>query len=686
MHKKLDCLIRSVRRLQAYHYAPKPILRPAVRTFALGINGRKDTAQHFNPRRLLSSESPCWFQPPVRFFSQDAMIINAEDASISEQKTSSVQVDDCAPNPGSMTIKSTHSPSGFSVSTKEDRSAINDKDGTSKSKQFFEDLQKCVSPCDVLDLASKNPLFLKYSSNCFATMWMLTKKLSEDQRHYEKQLMFQHPQFSQLCQSVLNEAKYMWRDDLVYSLLAVVKLGVPQNTRLVQTLLRVCQERLNEFDDRCLSVIATTLQGMEKCKNVEALQVGLQLLVEQRISRISNVFMLQTMMKCIGKDAPLTLKTKVENKILSQLDQLTVPNAQHMFSVLAEMNHRSLPILNACSNKVIENIQGIPFWRVLAVLRSCKDLMYRNSTLFSALADYAASTFYMWDTKQVVLYLSAFENLGFRPVDLMDIFAEKVISHPNSLNLKDILAVLRVYSLLNHVPKDQNAQFLQTLSSALNKHLTKISNADLLRAVYSFCILGYLPQSALDKLMQDEILQDLLESGHHNTEQNEMMLRTVNACLELDGCSSTKSTAVSVERLSTSPVFNLPDVQEVLLTLLGDKSLFQSNVQLAHGYNIDFEIRMDANRRTVVPNMEADQSTDDCHIQRLAVLCAPGSAFCIGSRHPRGRLAMKMRHLQRMGYHVILVHYQEFQKLKKDEALELLKREIFAEEAHLGSN
>lgn len=68
-----------------------------------------------------------------------------------------------------------------------------------------------------------------------------------------------------------------------------------------------------------------------------------------------------------------------------------------------------------------------------------------------------------------------------------------------------------------------------------------------------------------------------------------MMLRTVNACLELDGCSSTKSTAVSVERPSTSPVFNLPDVQEVLLTLLGDKSLFQSNVQLAHGYNIGME-------------------------------------------------------------------------------------------------
>ncbi|XP_053219208.1 FAST kinase domain-containing protein 2, mitochondrial-like [Podarcis raffonei] len=161
-------------------------------------------------------------------------------------------------------------------------------------------------------------------------MWTLTKKLSEDQKHYERRLMFEHPQFSQLCQCAMQEAKYMWRDDLACSLLAVGKLGVPQNTWLVQTLLRVCQ-----------------------------------------------------------------------NKILYHIDQLTVPNAQHMFSLLAEMNYRSVPVLNACSNKTIENIPGTPFRRLLNILRSCKDLLYRNSKLCSAIADYAASVFYMRDTKQL---------------------------------------------------------------------------------------------------------------------------------------------------------------------------------------------------------------------------------------------------------------------------------------------
>lgn len=40
---------------------------------------------------------------------------------------------------------------------------------------------------------------------------------------------------------------------------------------------------------------------------------------------------------------------------------------------------------------------------------------------------------------------------------------------------------------------------------------------------------------------------------------------------------------------------------------------------------------------------------------RVAVLCVPRSTYCLDSTHPRGFLAMKMRHLKVMGFHVILV-------------------------------
>lgn len=40
---------------------------------------------------------------------------------------------------------------------------------------------------------------------------------------------------------------------------------------------------------------------------------------------------------------------------------------------------------------------------------------------------------------------------------------------------------------------------------------------------------------------------------------------------------------------------------------------------------------------------------------RVAVLCVPRSTYCLDSTHPRGFLAVKMRHLKVMGFHVILV-------------------------------
>ncbi|KAH0621676.1 hypothetical protein JD844_023241 [Phrynosoma platyrhinos] len=627
MSWKLNCFTRTMKQLQACHYIQSPFSRTAVRSFTLGINGHENTVQNIYVRRLLFYVPPCWLQSTFRCFSQDAQSVNTER----EQKTADALLEEHVPSP-ELTVKASQAQSGILASAREGRSADEENDDRNTSQQFFDELRKCTSPCDVLDIVAKFPVSEKYVSNCLATMWMLTKKLSEDQKRYERRLMFEHPQFSQVCQCVMHEAKFMWRDDLAYSMLAV--------------------ERLNEFDDRCLSVVATTLQGMEKSKNVEALQIGLQLLVEQRIPKISSVFMLQTMMKCIGKDAPLSLKTKLEDKILSQIHEFTLPNAQHMFSVLAEMNHRSLPILNVCSNKIIE---------------------YPGNSILAA-----AKYFEILQRPPVVFFLLAFENLSFRPVNLMDMFAEKVMSHPESLNMKDIVSVLKAYSLLNHIPKGQKDKFLEALNTVLKNYLSRISHVDLLRAVYSFCIFGYLPQPALNQLLQEEVLHDLVASGGQNVEQNEVMLHAINVCLKLDGNSSIKPAVLSIEKLPLPSTWDFPDVQEVLLTLLGDGNLFRENVQLENGYNIDFEILMDASGKAIMPSTDTDQLADNSGIQRVALLCAPVSAFCVGSRHPRGRLAMKMRHLHLLGYRIILVHYPEFQKLKKEEALEFLKGEIFS--------
>ncbi|NWV41202.1 FAKD2 protein, partial [Grantiella picta] len=516
-------------------------------------------------------------------------------------------------------------------------------------------------------------------ANALTTAWRLLKNLAEEQQRYEKQLIFEHPAFVKLCQQLLRSACRMTRGDLVFSLHALVSLGVPQNTLLVQTLLRVCQERLNQLDNRCVSVLATTVAGMDKDKNVSALQAGLQLLVEQRISSIRDLFILQNVMKCLGKDTPVFLKKKLEMAVLREIDGLTLLNALRMFWTLVAMNYCSLPILNACSKKIQENVQDAPFRQLILILEACYTLQYRNVELFSALAGYVNSTAYLWDKRQMIHFLSACEVLGFQPSGLMDIFAEKVTEDPEFLNLKNLLVVLRVYSRLNYVPTAQKHLFFETLHSCLNKFLPQISNTELLKAVYSLGILGYLPQRALDELLQKDSKDELTLSDDLK-EPNAMMLHCVKTCVELDSPSFTKPAVVLTENLSSLVPRNLRKAQEALIELLGDENMFRQNVQLPYKYHIDFEIRMDSDRTKVLPIAATDDHPDS-QVQRLAFLFAPVSAFCLGTTHPQGKLAVKMRHLNKLGYHVILIQNKQFQEMTNEEAVEFLKRRIYSEDA-----
>lgn len=536
--------------------------------------------------------------------------------------------------------------------------------------------QECNSLSDVLDTFSKAPTFP--GSIYFLAMWTIAKRVSEDKRRFEVQLMFRHPAFNQLCDQMMREVKIMHYNHLLFSLNAMVKLGVPQNSLMVQTLLRTIQERINECDERCLSVLSTALEPMEPCLNVNALRAAIQILVDQQVWKIDHIFTLQTVMKCIGKDTPLALKKKLEMKALKELGRFSVVNSQHMFEVLAAMDHRSVVLLNECSKVVIDNIHGCPFKVLIGILQSCKHLRYQNEDLFKSIADYVATTFDIWKLKQVIFLLLLFETLGFRPSGLMDKLMEKVIEEPGSLNMKNIVSILHVYSSLNHAHKGQNREFLEAMASALTGCLHHMSSENLLSAVHSFCMMNYFPLAPINQLIKKGIIYELLTSG--DTEKNIHKLHVLNTCLKLDESAYNKGIPVPLPQLPPSLPYPNEKVAEVLSSLLEGEGCFSKNVQLPHNYHIDFEIRMDANRTQVFSFSDRD-STSTTNMQRVAVLCVPKSVYCLNSQHPRGLLAMKIRHLNVMGFHVILINNWELRKLKMEDAVTFMKTKIYSNDA-----
>eukprot|EP00062_Callorhinchus_milii_P006441 gi/632946982/ref/XP_007888830.1/ PREDICTED: FAST kinase domain-containing protein 2 [Callorhinchus milii] len=547
----------------------------------------------------------------------------------------------------------------------------------SSQEMFFEQLSKCNSPSDVLDLVSESTLTWKMISNSLTTMWETTKKMSEDQKHYERRLMFEHPVFEKMCQEAMREARFMKFIDLSYSLLALVKIGVSQRSRLVQTLLRVTQERLNEFDERALSVLANCLQQMESCKNVEALRGGLRLLMEQRVPEIKTVIALQTTMRCVGKDAPLPLKKKLERKALSLVSEFTLPNAQHMFGTLAAMGHRSHLLLKACTNKVVENIHCIPYWRLVHILQSCKDLQYRDPSLLQAIGDHLASNLDIWQLKQLITFLLLFGDLGYRHVELMDAYIEKVLPVSESLTLKDVLYTLRAYSQVNHQPKRHREQFLDILTGMFESYLPRLTPLDLLRGVHHLCLMGNVPKAALRKLFEEDVLSELHSTANPYRERNTQLLQHINLCLELDHPSHPRLADASLEKPSDRKVCVNSEVQRAVYGILGDSSLYQQGLVLKNEYFIDFEITLDQERKNVISLPQNEDIRHD--VRRVAVLCAPISAFCLGTTHPKDKLAMKIRHLEALGYHIAVVPEHKFGKLSEDERFTFLRSMIFAE-------
>ncbi|XP_019963519.1 FAST kinase domain-containing protein 2, mitochondrial [Paralichthys olivaceus] len=553
---------------------------------------------------------------------------------------------------------------------------------------FLDHLQRCGSPSDVLDLTCQYAPTVRQVSNCLNQMWNSTKKMTDEQRRCELQLMFEHPEFDTLLQKAMKDVGHMRSEDVAYTLLSMVNMGVPQSSRVVQTFLRACQEKLNGFDEKSLSILASCLEHMESSPNVSALKEGMRQVVEARLPRIKNVMALQTMMRMLGKDAPLYLKRKLERKALSMTDQFSLPNTQHMISTMATMGFYSKPLLDICSQKIIENIHGIPFNRLFAVLLSCRDLHYRNLDLLTGISDYVTSMLDIWTNKQMLLFLSVFENLAFCPAPLMEAFVERVIARPDDLTLKDLHCVLKVYSSLNYDLQQHRQQFLDSLTQVLESYLPKMSEFKLLKAVFHLCVLGHFPPAPLEQLLQNSKMEQFNATPPKFLLSQNRMFQTVDLCLRLDRPPLPRPLTVPPSLLGDpTPYSSLvkQSLSHALQSVLEDQTdtMLQETVTVENFYFIDAVITKPLSNQTSVTEVsgisEREALSPAESSQRIAVICPPNSGFCYSTSNPRGSLAVMLRHLKILGYNPVLVSEQELESVSEEKRTEFLRGLIFPE-------
>uniref|UniRef100_A0A8C5MQU9 RAP domain-containing protein n=1 Tax=Leptobrachium leishanense TaxID=445787 RepID=A0A8C5MQU9_9ANUR len=280
----------------------------------------------------------------------------------------------------------------------------------------------------------------------------------------------------------------------------------------------------------------------------------------------------------------------------------------------------------------------------------------------------------------VSLLLHLMGNLGFRHVPLLDAFAEKIIANPQALNLKDLEFIANVYSVLNHLPEGRSQQFLDALNSSLELYLPHIAPSNLLSILYSFCVLGFFPSVPLEKLMNADVLNELLTLGKPNVEMNTWKLNKIKLCLHLEKKSPNmpgNADSIDLVTLPEASVSSPPDVETALKILVEDPTHLQKGIQLFKRYYLDFLLNVDGEQKKIVPLTYTPVAHNNSQTKRVAVLCCKASYFALGSLHVLGEQAMKIRHLKALGYHVVLVPLHKFSILDVPERVSFLKNQIF---------
>ncbi|XP_069839555.1 FAST kinase domain-containing protein 2, mitochondrial [Dendropsophus ebraccatus] len=589
---------------------------------------------------------------PIRFLSQETSV------STEGKTTVSVRSDSNSSDENHVHVLSDE----HSLKTDEDHSLDRERTGHQSTRSNSPKKISAIELLDAFPSSSHSP----HDLYCIIMdLWNIlanNKKLKPNYAH----LISEHPNFYNLCYEVMKSAPSMSSRFLVCSLHVFVSLNVNQNTRLIQTLLNVCQQRLSTLKMDEISLLAICLKMMESDKNVDIVHSGLCLLIELKCDAIKDVSTILNLMRI----APPHLRRKIEEMALQMIDKFTVSQCLNMFSVLAEINFHSESLLDSCSHKLIICLDELSCKRIASLAASCSKLSYFNEKLLTAIGDNIMTNIYMWDTWQISAVLKSMAFLRFRYVPLLDYFADKIIEDSQSLKVNHLVTTSKVFAILNHLPEGKGDKFLKTLDTALQLHMDSLKKKELLKIVYNFCLLGLVPPSAVNNLLEDKSLLSTLD----NIEKS--YLGHIRLCLLLE-LGSSPFLMQDMQKIETHHSHSVLMCHTFLKNYFKDPALYQENMQLPSSYFIDFVLTLDREQRKLVPTEDVQNSEGSHNFTQIAILCCTANAFTLGSLHPTGKVALKLRHLKSLGFTVLVVPVNQFITLTEAEKEEFLRENIF---------
>ncbi|XP_055253491.1 FAST kinase domain-containing protein 1, mitochondrial isoform X3 [Moschus berezovskii] len=303
---------------------------------------------------------------------------------------------------------------------------------------------------------------------------------------------------------------------------------------------------------------------------------------------------------------------------------------------------------------------------------------------------------------------SFISKTNYLSTSLLDKIASVVLQQIEKIHPFAILAIILPFSTLNYDPP-QRDEFFGTCIQHLNSYLSVLDPLVLVFLGYSLATLQYFPEDLLKAIFNIKFLArldsqlELICSSLNMKVQFRLMELNRAVCLECPEYQIPWFHDRFCQQHNNKDFGSMNGAQQqiykMLAEVLGGINFVKASVLTPYYYTIDFECILDKRRNPLpygshnttlekLPKIHLESNTQIAGsrlppgAEKIALEFLDSRAFCRNIPHLKGKSAMKKRHLEILGYHVIQIPHFEWNSMAlstKDARMNYLRERIFGE-------
>uniref|UniRef100_A0A8C6BAF8 FAST kinase domains 1 n=1 Tax=Monodon monoceros TaxID=40151 RepID=A0A8C6BAF8_MONMO len=303
---------------------------------------------------------------------------------------------------------------------------------------------------------------------------------------------------------------------------------------------------------------------------------------------------------------------------------------------------------------------------------------------------------------------SFISRTNYLSTSLLDRIASVVLQQNEKIHPFAILAIILPFSALNYDPP-QRDEFFGTCLQHLNSYLSILDPLKLVFLGYSLATREYFSEDLLKAIFNIRFLAkldsqlELLCSSLNMKVQFRLMELNRAVCLECPEYQIPWFHDRFCQQQYKKDFGSMNGAQQqiykMLAEVLGGINFVKASVLTPYYYTIDFECILDKRKKPIpygshnttlgkLPKIHSELNTQIAGsrlppgAEKIALEFLDSRAFCRNIPHLKGKSAMKKRHLEILGYHVIQIPHFEWNSMAlstKNDRMDYLRERIFGE-------